>query len=121
MSCFVSIEIFFFDATNLPPQQQTDYVIPLTSGISTVNVKPYRYGYFQKDEISRLVTEMLAMGIIHPSSSSFSSPVLLVRMKDGSWHSCADYCALDRATIPYRYLIPVITKLLDELNGARYF
>lgn len=42
-----------------------------------------------KIEIERSVREMLSAWIIRSSTSSFSSPIILV--KDGSWRFCVDY------------------------------
>ncbi|XP_047946872.1 uncharacterized protein LOC125193165 [Salvia hispanica] len=116
-----SHEAVFRTPTGVPPPRPLDHRIHLLPNSKPVNVRPYRYPYFQKNEIEKQVKEMLASGVIRPSHSSFSSPVLLIRKKDGSFRFCIDYRALNTITVPDHFPIPTSDELFDELGAARFF
>ncbi|MCI32827.1 hypothetical protein A2U01_0054041, partial [Trifolium medium] len=71
----------FMVPSGLPPPREQDHAIPLQQGSDPVKVKPYRYPHVQKEQIEKMIKEMLEQGIIQPSNSPFSSPILLVKKR----------------------------------------
>lgn len=86
-----------------------------------MNIRPYRYPYFQKAEIECQVNKLLSTGLITLSHSPFSSSVLLVKKKGGTWQFCVDCRALNAVTVKDRFPIPTIDELLDELGTTSWF
>lgn len=70
------------DSKTLPPARVFDHHIPLQEGAGPVNVRPYKYAHFQKNEIEKQVYDMLLSELIRPSTSPFSSPILLVKKEE---------------------------------------
>ena len=85
----------FKTTEGFPPIRYNDRAIHLIPGNFPQNIMPYRYLCVQKSEIERMIAQMLEVGIIQPSQSSFST-------KD-------------------KFPIPMIDEFLDELHGGIYF
>ncbi len=60
-------------------------------------------------------------GVIRPSNSPWSSPVVLVRKKDGSHRFCVDYREVNSVTKKDKFPLPRVDDLLDQLGETKYF
>jgi len=66
------------------------------------------------------IEEMLRNEIIEPSASPWSSPVVIVKKKDGRPRFCIDFRKVNEVTEHDAYPLPQIQATLDKLRGARY-
>ena len=72
-------------------------------------------------ETDRQIEEMLRDGVIEPSSSPWSSPIIFVNKKDGSKRFAVDFRWLNDVTMKCAYPLPLQQELLDRLAGNRYY
>ena len=92
-----------------------------TGTAQPVKQLPRRIAHALKEEVDKQVTLMLDTGIVSCSNSPWSSPVVLVKKRDGVVRFCIDYRRLKAVTVKNSYPLPRIDDTLDELSGARYF
>lgn len=72
-------------------------------------------------EFDKYLTEMLDLGVISPSSSTWSSPLQLVRKKDGSLRPCGDFRRLNLLTVKDEYTLPNVLDLHNDLSNKTVF
>ena len=63
---------------------------------------------------------MLAAGVIEPSSSPWTSPVVPVRKKDGTLRLCINYRQLNSVTQDDKYQMPWVEEMVERLGKAKY-
>ncbi|GBM68120.1 Transposon Ty3-I Gag-Pol polyprotein [Araneus ventricosus] len=92
-----------------------------TADSQPVKQKPYRVSFEERRLIQEEVDKMLKLDIIEHSESPWSSPVVLVKKKNGTWRFCVDYRRLNKITKKDVYPLPRIDDALDSLSGASLF
>jgi len=95
--------------------------ISLAAGTAPIQQPTRRLGPEKEREVSRQVQDLLNRDLIEPGHEAWSSLVVLVRKKDGSWRFCVDYCRLNSVTIQDAYPLPKIDKSVDALAGSKFF
>ncbi|UYV61247.1 hypothetical protein LAZ67_1004099 [Cordylochernes scorpioides] len=114
------IGIFDFGSTPIKPTSTVKHKIN-TGDQSPIKQRPYRVAPSERRLIQDEVNKMIENHIVKPSESPWSSPVILVRKKDGTWRFCVDYRRLNKITKKDVYPLPRIDNALDSLAGSSYF
>lgn len=82
--------------------------------------RPYPVSPYQQKRIDAELDRMLKMGVIVPSSSEWSSPIVAVEKKTGKLRICLDSRKLNEVTIKEAYPLPYITRILGRIQSSKY-
>ena len=83
--------------------------------------QPVRHVPALQEVVETEVRNMLQLCVVRPSHSPWSSPIVMVRKKDGSWRFCVNFRKLNAVTHRDTYPLPRIDATLDTLQGAKLF
>jgi len=119
-------DIFSEALKGLPPDRgDMENIIELLPGAVPKSVPQFRLTQAEREAITEYVKELLAAGLIEPSSSPWGAPVLFVPKKRGEgWKGlrlCIDYRMLNKQTIRNSFPMPRIDDLVDQLGQAKVF
>ena len=92
-----------------------------TGDAALVRQPPRRVPFMMQPELDKEMNRMLEQGVVEPGQSPWSSPVVLVRKKDGSIRFCVDYRRLNAVTRFDAYPLPRIDETIQSLSRAKFF
>ena len=93
----------------------------ITTPEKPIKLKSYKLSKEHSDILKEGIISLLNKGLIIPSHSPWSFPVLLVRKKNRKWRLCIDYRKLNEITIKDSYALPFIDELVSSVIGAKTF
>ena len=86
-----------------------------------IQLKPYPLPLASEKIVANEVKNMLDADVIQESNSPYSSPIVLVKKKDGSTRFCIDFRKINKVTRGDAHPIPDQEALFSKLAKAKYF
>ena len=113
-------DVFAMDSGELGSTELVTHTID-TGESPPIKQPARRVPFALHQAVDEMVEKMLSQGVVEPSHSPWSSPVVIVEKKDGSRRFCVDYRQLNSVTKMDVFPLPRIDDTLDSLAQSRYF
>jgi len=97
------------------------HVIETEAEVAPIRSKPYHIPVGVRAEVRKQLDELLQRGLIGYGSGAWSSPMVLVRKKDGSYRFCIDYRKLNKVTVQQTMAVTGIDDVKEIMHGKKYF
>jgi hypothetical protein len=114
-------DVFPDDLSGMPPDRAIEFKIELQPGTAPVYKRSYPMMQNEMAELKIQLQELLDKEYIRPSCSPWGCPTIFVSKKDKSQRLCIDYRPLNAVTMKYKYPLPHIDLLFNQLIGAQVF
>lgn len=111
--------IFHDDDNNFEASLLAEHKIELLND-TPIYQRPRRLPGPAAEEIEAQCRELRDLGVIEPSASAWSSPIVPIRKKDGGLRLCVDYRALNKVTKADKFPLPNLTDSVYGLHGVKY-
>ncbi|XP_068208700.1 uncharacterized protein [Palaemon carinicauda] len=115
---FIEHPTIFKDTPGLVRSLQHDVV--LKPNAQPIRQTPYRLNPRKAEAVRKEVSYMLENDLITPSSSPWSSPVVLVKKENGQDRLCFDYRKVNDLTVADNFPLPRIEDCIDKIGNAKY-
>ena len=113
-------DLFATDITELGRTSLVTHRI-YTEDVPPIRSRPYSIPPSEQTFVKEELQRMLDNKLIRPSDSPWTSPVVLVRKKNGKLRFCVDYRKLNAITKKDAYPLPRIDEMLNALAGSSWF
>uniref|UniRef100_A0A1I7UWV7 RNA-directed DNA polymerase n=2 Tax=Caenorhabditis tropicalis TaxID=1561998 RepID=A0A1I7UWV7_9PELO len=114
-------DVFALDDNELGRTNLLECEIELNDGAEPIRQKPRPIPLAVRPQIREMLQKMVSQDVIRESRSPWSSPVVLVKKKDGSVRMCIDYRKVNKVVRNNAHPLPNIESTLQSLSGKRVF
>ena len=105
----------------MPIRKPWDHTIELKDTFKSKKGRLIPLLHEEQEEVSAFIDDQLKKGYIRLSKSEQTSPVFFIPKKDEKKQMVQDYCYLNKHTVKNNYPLPLITQLVNKLQGTKMF